>query len=519
MKKIDKKYSGVFILLITMILGGCTKDHSNLELTPVNSVGLSDPKAKSLITVFQGDTLKLKPDLAQSLGKDLSQLQFSWLVYNSNGALSLAAPRVTISDQYELKYLVKGDPFILGEPYVVRLTVTNKTTGVSSFINYNIVIGNKYAMGWLILEDKNGKGDLSFIFPDNTVEHGIYNDRNTTPIIGPRKLELTPFPVGDDISAVGKRLYILAQNGSQEYNYLTMVKKFDFAYEFFSAPAVENPQVMTWTSQFTYQGVRNPALGIVINNNKAHSNLVGGFPGVKKWGDVALNPQGNNNYSLAPFVVGGPTYPAIVYDNTAKRFYHIRAYNPSPVAGSLEAFPSGGTAGVSSVFEMNNVGMTMLFQDSADVVHEYNAVMKSDDNQPYLLRYKTINTTDAPNITLAKSLMNAPGFLNYSAAAGSTTTPHIYYGNNETVSRYETSSNTVVETYSFPAGERVTAIKYSKFTPNSTDPVKKARLVVATWDGTMGRLYYFTISTTGSMGTYTNVFTGFNKIIDVAYKY
>ncbi|HWW39784.1 PKD-like family lipoprotein [Pedobacter sp.] len=519
MKRIYKKYAALLFLLIAVLLVRCTKDHSNQDLTPVNLVALSDPKSKAVFTVFQGDTLKLKPTLSQSMGNDLSQLEFSWLVYNNNGALSLAAPRITISNEYELKYLVKGDPFILGEPYVVRLTVKNKATGVNFFLNYNILIGNKYGTGWLVLEDKSGKGDLSFVFPDNTVEHGIYTDRNTTQLVGPRKLELTPFPVGDDISAVGKRLYILAQSGSQEYNYLTMVKKFDYSYEFFSPPAVQNPQVMTWTSQYVYSGVRSPALGIVVNNNKAHSNLVGGFPGVKKWGDVALNPQGSNDYSLAPFVVGGPTYPAIVYDNKDKRFYHIRAYNPSPVAGSLESFPSGGTAGVSSVFEMNNVGMTMLFQDSADVVHEYNALMKNDDNQAYLLRYKTTNTTAAPNITLAKVLMNAPGILTYTAAAGSTSTPHIYYSNDNKVSCYETSSNTVVESYSFPVGEQITAIKYAKYTPNDTDPVKKARLVVATWNGTEGRLYYFTISSTGSMGNYTNMFKGFGKIVDIAYKY
>lgn len=518
MKTIYLKYTGALLLLIAS-LSACTKDDSNKGMELVNSVTLSDPKTKSLITIFQGDTLKLKPELSQSLQDDKSELEFSWLVYNNNTATSLAAPRAIISNEYELKYPVKSDPFVLGEPYVVRLKVTNKATGISYYINYNVLIGNKYSVGWLVLEDKDGKGDMSFVFPDSTTEHGIYTDRNKTTITGPRKLEITPFSVGDDISAAGKRMYILAQSGSQEYNYLTMVKKFDYGYEFFSAPAIENPQVMTWTSQYLYNGVRQAALGVVINNNKAHSNLVGGFPGIKKWGDVALNSQGSNDYSLAPYVVGGPTYPAILYDNKAKRFYHIRAYNPSPVAGSLEPFPSGGTAGVSTVFEMNNVGMTMLFQDSADVVHEYNAVMKNDNNEAYLLRYKTINTTEAPNITLVKTLMNAPGILTFTAAAGSTSTPHIYYGNDNKISRYETSSNSVVETYSFPAGEQVTAIKYAKYTPKDTNPVKKARLVVATWNGTEGKLYYFTISSTGSMDSYTNVFKGFSKIVDVAYKY
>jgi hypothetical protein len=503
------------LLLALTILSACKKDESNSSINSINKVDLVDPKTASPMVVFQGEFLKLKPTLSQSLGNRIEDLEFSWIVYNNNGAISLAAPRVEIAKTFELNYLVKGDPFVLGEPYIVRLGVKDKASGVTSYINYNILIGNKYSTGWMVLEDKAGKGDLSFVFPDYSAEYGIYNDRNTSGFTGPKKLEITTYPVTDDISTTGKRLYILADNGSQEYNYLTMVKKFDYGFLFFSAPSVQKPSVMTWTSQYTYSGVRSPALGIAINDGKLYSNLVGGFPGVKKWGDIALNPLGNQNYSLAPFVVGGETFPAIVYDNTAKRFYRIQAFNPTPVAGTLEVFPSGAASGVSSVFDMNDVGMTMLFQDSADVVNDYNAVMKDANNQPFLLRYKTKNTTTAPIITLGKTLMNAPGILTYTAASGSTSTPHIYYGNANVISRYETSSNAVVETMALPGGETITCIKYIKNFIDRSGP----KLAVATWNGTQGKIYYYSISTTGAMGASTNSVGGFGKIVDLAYKY
>uniref|UniRef100_UPI003D7FBF5D PKD-like family lipoprotein n=1 Tax=Pedobacter sp. TaxID=1411316 RepID=UPI003D7FBF5D len=509
-----RRYKGV-LLLAVLFLASCYKDESTEGINPINEVLITDTKTEAVITVFQGDTLKLKPNLTQSQQSNLDQLEFKWLVYNNNGAVSLAAPRVEISKDAELNYIVKGEPFILGENYIVRLEVKDKNSQVSTYLNYKVLVGNGYGVGWLVLEDKAGKGDLSFVFPNFSVEHGMYNDRNTSPIIGPKKLEITPFVVSDDISAAGNRLYILADQGSQEYNYLTMVKKFNYAFEFFSAPAVEKPQYMNWTSQSSYNGLRSPSLGVVINDGKLHSNLVGGFPGVKKWGDIALNPQGNRNYNLAPFAVGGPSFAAIVYDNLDKRFYQVRAYNPSPVAGTLEGFPSGGTTGVSTVFEMNNVGMTMLFQDSADVANEYNAVMKDNSNQLYLLRYKTVNTTAAPNITLGKTQMNAPGMLSFSAAAGSTTTPHLYYGNANILSRYETSSNNVVENFVFAATERITAIKYAKYTPDDKEAVKKARLAVATWDGTEGRLYFFSIPNLGTIGQPTHTLRGFSQIVDL----
>jgi hypothetical protein len=511
MKMINKIFSSVLLLTGMVILSGCYKDKSTLALTELNKVGLSDPKTLATIDVYQGQELNLKPTLSQSMSDKIDQLAFEWSVYDNSSTSSYVVPETIISREYELKYLVNGDPFTLGQRYLLRLTVTDKTTGLSSFLNYNILIANKYGTGWLVLEDKAGKGDLSFVFTDNSVEHGIYSDRNTAPLTGPKKLELTPFAITDDISASGKRLYILAENGSQEYNYLTMVKKFDYAFEFFSAPLVIKPQVMTWTSAAVNSANRYGGLGVVINNGKLHSNLVGGFPGVKKWGDIAFNPEGNTNYELAPFASGGNSYPAIVYDNLAKRFYSVRGYSPTPIAGSLEAFPSA----ASTEFDMNNVGMTMIFQDSADVVKDFNAVMKSDDNQAYLLRYKTDKTDAAPRITISKKLMNAPGILNYTAASGSTSTPHLYYGNGNTVKSYETSSNTVVETYVFPAGEEVTSIKYAKYTSGSTS----ARLLVGTWNGTEGKLYYFTVSTSGGIGNFTNMFSGFGKIVDLAYKY
>jgi len=513
MKILYKNILSVTLLSGVLMLTGCYKDKSTEGLLEQNKVGLSDPKTATVINVFQGELLNLKPTLSQSMKNNMDDLSFKWAVYDNSPTSSFVMPRFTIGEEYELKYVVSGEDFTLGQNYLLRLTVTEKSTGLASFLNYRLLIANKYGTGWVVLEDKAGKGDLSFVFPDYTVEHGIYTDRNTTVLTNPKKIEIVPFSITEDISASGKRMYILADGGSQEYNFLTMVKKFDYSFLFFSAPPVIKPSVMNFTSGTLNSASRSAILGIAINNGKAHSNLVGGFPGVKKWGDIALTPAGTQNYELAPFASGGATYPAVVYDNTSKRFFYIRGYSPTPVAGSLEAFPAAASS--TDAFDMNDVGMTMLFQDSADVVKTINAVMKSADNQPYLFKYKTESTTSAPIITLSKRQMNAPGFLNYTAAASSTSTPHIYYSTANKILKYETSSNTTAEVYSFPASEQVTAIKYAKYSSDRTG----ARLVVATWNGTEGKLYFFTINNVGDLGSASHTFTGFSKIVDVAYKY
>lgn len=504
------------LLVVILLVTGCYKDKSNDSFIPVNQIGITDPKSEGVITIFPGEILKLKPELTLSMQEKKDKLDFSWTLYNSNGNISLASPRTVIANEYELNYEITPDVFTLGEPYVLRLKVTDKDSGVSSYITYRISIGNKYGNGLLVLEDKNGVGDLSFVFPDNSVEHNLYTSRNATALVNPKKLEIATYSISEDISPPGKRLYILADGGSQEYNYLTMVKKFDYGYLFYLAPGIQKPQMMNWVSKETGPS-KLANLGVSVNNGKAHTNLVGGFPGVKKWGDAALNPSGNLNYSLAPYVVGGPNVDAMFYDNTSKRFYSVIAFSNTPAAGSLTAFPPNAST---DAFDLNNVGMDMLFLDSADQVNQYNAIMKSADNQAYLLRFKTENTSTAtPNLTIEKKGMNAPGILNFTAAAGSTNTGHIYYGNANVLSRYETGSNTVVERFTFPAGENITAVKYAKFTYQDAAPIKLARLMVATWNGTEGKLYYFTLSQLGALGAYTNTLTGFNKIVDIAYKY
>ena len=236
------------LLLAILLATGCYKDKSNESLIPINEIKIDDPKSKSVITIFPGETLNLKPELTMSMMERMDKLDFSWTLYNSNGNISLASPRTVITNEYELNYPITPDVFTLGEPYVLRLKVTDRESGVGSYITYRITIGNKYGNGWVVLEDKNGAGDLSFVFPDNTVEHNVYTSRNTAPLIKPTKLQITTFNISEDISPSGKRMYILAEGGSQEYNYLTMVKKFDYSHLFYLAPSIQKPQLLTWVS-------------------------------------------------------------------------------------------------------------------------------------------------------------------------------------------------------------------------------------------------------------------------------
>lgn len=518
--KLKKNRALIVLMCIAITWLSCDKDDSNLSLTTINKITISDPQVSGTITINLGQYLNLKPVIVQTLSGKEENLEFKWICYNNNPSLSLNAPRIEIATTYELNYLMKADQFILGDPYVFRLAVKDKNSGVSSYFNYNVRIGNQFGRGWLVLEDKAGKGDLSFIFSDYTTQLGIYNDRNTDAITGPKKLEIVPFEVNDDLSAAGKRIYILADQGGQEYNYLLMVKKFNLGYLFFNPPSVLNPSALNFTSVSSFNGVRSSAMGLVFNNGKVHALPQGGFPGQKKFGDILLNPAGNQNYSLAPFAACGPflssgtVFAGVVYDNTGKKFYNIpHGVGATTGAGSMQALPA--STSDMAIFDMNNTGLTMVNQDSSETVYTWNAIMKDAANTAYLLRFKTNVTATAPVMTLSKKTVTAPNFLTATAYANSTATPHIYYANGNVITRFETSSVTVQDTYALPAGENITAMKYARYSSDNTG----AKLGVATWDGTAGKIYFFNVSATGAIGTPIKTVTGFSKVVDFGYKY
>ncbi len=490
-----------------VLLTACYKDKGNYNYTQVNKITVTDAKAASRMFLFQGDMLQLNPAVQQSIPSD--DLSYLWFVYNNSTNSDYTLPRDTIARTLNLNHKITGDIFVLGENYRLTLKVTDNKTGISSFVLYDITISNKYGMGWLLFEEKGNGNDLSIVLPDNTAEYNIYSMLNpSAPLAGkPVSITASSFSVTDDLSTPNKRIYLQTENDAIELNNLTLTKKFDIGYLFFARPSIVKPTYIGWTAYISgtapYQ-----RMGVAINNGQMHTNLVGGFPGAKKWGNALPNPNGVYDYDIAPYFAGAttssPTYPIVVYDKKYKRFYTVGA-------NALTAFP----AAASNHFDMNNVGMDLLMLDSSNVANQYNAVVK-DATTPYLLQFKTITTTADPVATVGKTAMNAPGIMNTKYIAASTLTPHIFYATGNKVYKYEVTSNTNAEAFSFPANESVTAIDYQKAIPGTT----QQRLVVATWNGSQGKLYYFNISAVGALGdNYTNVFSGFNKIVDLAYKY
>src|SRR5690606_30665274 len=133
-------------------------------------------------------------------------------------------------------------------------------------------------------------------------------------------------------------------------------------------------------------------------------NMVGGFPGAKKFSAGLQSPNHGYEYRLAPQHISGngysDTYNVIMYDQQNQRFYNV-AYD------ALRAFDAAAID--PSIFDMNNVGLDLVKLDSSNTTEIRNAVMKDDNDNAYLLQFRTHRTAEQPVITVNKRLIGAPG--------------------------------------------------------------------------------------------------------------
>lgn len=500
----------IVAFLILLSFSACRKYIAEFEYQPINDVVVKDVDVTGTVSLKIGDTLRLNPQISQSQLANAANLSYLWTSYESGDVVN--APKSELSKEKNLVLPIKS-PLVLGKLYLINFQVLDKTTGVSSYKQYRLSVVNEFNEGWIIVEDRPEGADFSMLLPDRRVIRNIFTTINGRLPGKALRVEISSGPIMDDVSPNRRKMYMVTEDAATELDYLTFSKTYDFKSLFFKAPEVIKPSYMNWFQQ--------SGIGSIINDGKLHINVVGGFPGAKKWATQLLAPQIGPNYKLAPFVANGLVmfagnitdqtpqyYTVVVYDQISKRFY--AGINPIM---QLSEFP----AVRSTVFNMNNVGMEMLYMDLTTTSFVYNAVMKDAANDYYFLQFRTTFTNASPVITLAKNKLTAPNIQNFSSASTSFASQHMFYSVGNQIYRYELLSNTSKLQYTFPANEKIMQVRCVAPLGNAGNS-----LGVATWDGVEGRFYRFPINTAApnafEISTYDQSYGGFGKIVDIKYK-
>lgn len=497
------KNNALFAIAVMLIVS-CAKDTGNYDYTEIPRIVIEDENAsQSQIFIRQGGELKLTPNVQLNGNED--DLSFEWFVYLNSPSASYVQDSTLIATTRALDYTVDAEVFTIGEDYKLTYKVTNNTNGLSYFYFYQLTVTDLFTTGWMFLEERQTMADLSMILDDGTVYHHIYTDRNSDhPISHPQAFTISPRSISDGVGPDGKKYYIIGEGDAVELDGTTMRRRFDYDFLFFTPPPVSAPSYIAWG------GGNGNNLGLLVNDGQFHPNLVGGFPGAKKFGAQLKSPENEYDYFLAPQHVSGKeygdTYNVIMYDQLNQRFYDV-AYN------ALRSFDAAAID--PAIFDMNDVGLDLIKLDSSNVAEIRNAIMTDGVGAGYLLQFRTHRTAQQPVITVNKQVIASPGIASAKDLTCSTLSPHIFYVSNGKLYRYEVTSNMYTEEYTLPPGEQLTKIKFQRHGYGIAQP----RLLLCTWNGSEGKVYYFRVNANGSLGELEQTYTGFGKIIDLAYKY
>jgi hypothetical protein len=499
MKKLNLRYLPLVIpVIILLLINSCMKDQGNYAYQNINKVQLTDTLSgeAKLLTVSRLTQFGLTPDVKMSVSTDQSNLTYEWKIRDNN-VWNNPMPYTILGTTKNLTV-----PSLDVAPGIWRIIykVTDKTTNVSVFLYYNLKVVGDYSEGWLLLEEVSQGGDLAMILPTDKIVRNIYSKENNEFFEKP----CVSLNVGSLLSP--KKAFVLTKSKGVEVDYQTYFKLGNFDDWFVTGTAARPvmPQLYKFTSSY---------YGGLVNNNQFHARIGGGFPGSPAFGGPIPPPVEANgfrlDYNIAPLIVGGRgNIYQVIYDNLQKRFLYLTLNGLTP---ELRYFPDCVTG---DAFDPKSTGMTMLFMGDGSVTYQHLALMKDASNVLYFVRYRS----DVLNVTGARFPMEkkaAPTALNgFSTCVNATQLDHMYVGVGNNIYKYDVPANSASIIYTFTNSNEVpvTMRMFNLYTKN--------QLVVSTWDGTQGRVYYFDIAPTGAItgNTFSKKFEGFGKIDDIQYK-
>jgi hypothetical protein len=538
--------TAVFGTLAILAFSACKKDLGNYSYTQPNTITIAtdvqsvDPTvvfSNDSISLKQADTLKMSVVLTQTKPSD--SLSYQWMIIQAAANLQ-NPPLYIIGTSKQLTAKINLSPNL----YRLVCKVTDNTTGVSFYKFYPLNVdtspwGNE---GWVVLQDQSADGgcDVSVIATrDGSTGGTIYP--NVYSLANGHKLPLGTYKVNvlNYLATLrNQKISFFYPNGGLQVRSTDFADSSSHTSWFLLDPSTINLQL---------NGVVSGGQSEYLINDKqlyfrfVNSNTI-------KIPPVLFSPPLLGTWTLAPFVLNnaGSDYYYTLYDQANKCFlmYNVqtntliptgRADIPNshfvPYAGVATALnPTTGSG-----FDLNNIGKNMVYAENSQVQTTSNATHSclfrnnTGDSTwlyqiPVAVAYVNNFTTGRYLLTSAKvpgintaTMFAFPTFLNLPGKFYYVSDNNI---NTCTIGTLATSASTVG--YSFPAGTIIKAMKVFK-SGYTTPPASDSKVLVVATDETANgqgnNVYFLNISSTGDISsTPIQVYKGFDKIVDVAFK-
>ena len=541
-----------FIIFVLLGLTACYEDKGNYDYTELNEISVVSPAAGTYFTINRYDTLHIEPQLAFTQGTmDDSQLDFLWEMYLDDWA-NTEAKAVVLGRERNLNAMVSRPQSTTD--YALVLTVTEKQTGAAYRTKYRVAIQPSVLSGLMVLQDDQGRCRLDYL-ASTYAEPSFVENRHIKDVYAANNdgASLLGTPRGVSYSLVEKSSYEPQVKNLYLWTdrQVARISTSDFSLEhldndlFMVAPEKIDVTNVDRSARYSY-------VTIMLNGGQVHAlnqqaTLSFGYqfsrplkPNSSLEGDLRFAP-----FVYEPDLFGSEAgYTAILYDQIGKRF--VKVASSLDVEPVLFAFNQQEEANITSLFDVNNIGMDMVWMGK-----NYGSIacaVFTDGVKRYLYRMRfnvASTTTDSESgeqIINPMVYRQAYGKDDFSAATegdqarffecGRFAANTFMYASSRNIYTYDFSAKrAILLNDPFPEGEEITAIRIYNveyYTAN-LQAVSGTLLYVATWDGKEGRVYEFPINRTtlrlnnrdnadGNLKAPYNVFGGFAKVVDMCVK-
>ena len=308
------------LILFPLLLASCFEDDSNTDIRDINPIVI-DLSGGNQLRVKQMDTLKVDP-LVYCNGVPDSRLAFEWKLMN----YGVTVPRVIDTNMYCCAQITEP----AASNYTLRLTVTDKTTGIFRIQTYNLTVETNFAEGILIADTKDGgaHSDLNLI-----MSREVSRSRSNTMDDESRDVYYELWKNVNGHSLEGKVLTAMTAYSYKQFYPVTVVTEKN-VYEadfktyvqtgigndmFYPPPYFSGEPIVSAFSHFVTNGLVEH---IMVNGRYYSTNLQNDMKFLDE-ATVVNNPDYNITLAYMPYN-SWTQYPVYGYDATNRRMLFFR---------------------------------------------------------------------------------------------------------------------------------------------------------------------------------------------------
>ncbi|WP_293931835.1 PKD-like family lipoprotein [Sphingobacterium sp. UBA6645] len=461
------KQFNIIILFLSLLSTGCRKDKEFINQDSFAEFAIKYPSDTSIV-IPQYDTLKINPVISGIDNR--KNYSYEWKVYVDD------EPRIISTDRN-----IAVEVALPEGNYSLQFSVKEESTGVRAISNvFSINVTGSFYEGWLVTNNINGKGQMSFLRSDDEVILNPLEEVNN--VAYPGKAVGTIALIADNFrnSTVNQIMYF-TDKGLTMFDPATLLQISTTNQNLFSPISfIERPAYNMNSYYIDQYLIGNGSLYM------AFGPLFGG--GVLE----TFSSRIEGDYSLYPYVFLDASGSAFFYDNRSKKFFVAYYYERT-------------------IDEAKSIGKTMLGADKTTNSNRYLSLLKEGNSYATLIcnlnSYGTSTYTE--QVFYPVEIDEAPVF------AASSLFYHGYYSAGNKIYKVNANNGEISLVYTFESGSKIGDIQIMKEGDDSNQ-----KLVVGVNNDTSGEVHYIYLDSQGNYDSSRTpkVFTGFGTIVHLNYR-